>query len=486
MPVSGAAKVYHSDLLRAADVKQFGSTWAAWQHNLLWPFRTPNFRYIALGLVGPWALLLVAGLVRPARAALGLVIRLWPLAFGAAAAWLFYGTEFWGDFSRTAWYFPPHALLAAVTLAALDGALTRLRGLRLAGGVTAAIGVAWLLAVLSPELALGFAAAGVVALVLSRVRPGRPAPSWVFGAALLLGVIGVLAARGLGNKTLVIAALLTLFIAMVAASRGTRAAGMSLAGVMLAALVTVQHGAYVYSEVRAGPVGWNYNLYRGALWAREHLPLDATIWSGSAGILGYFSNRPTINTDGLANSYEFLEQVLRPNKLHEYAQQWGYAIDATPDEGLKQVFPNGRFLPLPPELARRYMQFADGRLTRSLHVFQMNAGGQPWPPPTQFALLTPEAREYPAGAQLPLRWTATNVYPGARLSLCYDRDAEWNDNEQWIEVDTVPARPGPGAYTWDTRGVPPGTYYVGGQLYDAHDGQEQWTRARNAEPITLR
>jgi hypothetical protein len=130
------------------------------------------------------------------------------------------------------------------------------------------------------------------------------------------------------------------------------------------------------SEDRFSPARrWNYNLYLGASWARENLPPDATIWSGSAGILGYFSGRTVINTDGLANNYAFLEDVIRKDRLSEYVTQWEYAIDAFPvgSNELETRFPEGCFVPLPGDL--QSYPFQDGSLTRRLAVYQMKARG---------------------------------------------------------------------------------------------------------------
>ena len=53
------------------------------------------------------------------------------------------------------------------------------------------------------------------------------------------------------------------------------------------------------------------------------------------------------------------------------------------------------------------------------------------------------------------------------ITLCLDRDTTlWNGNEKWIEVDKVAAANGAGSYTFNLTGFAPGTYYVGGYMYD--------------------
>jgi hypothetical protein len=46
-------------------------------------------------------------------------------------------------------------------------------------------------------------------------------------------------------------------------------------------------------------------LHDAAIWAREHLPPDAVIGAWNAGNIGYFSNRRTVNLDGLVNSWDY-------------------------------------------------------------------------------------------------------------------------------------------------------------------------------------
>ena len=45
-----------------------------------------------------------------------------------------------------------------------------------------------------------------------------------------------------------------------------------------------------------------------------------------------------------------------------------------------------------------------------------------------------------------------------------DTDTAWNGNETWIKYGVAAAN-GTGSYSWNTTGVAPGTYYIGGYLY---------------------
>lgn len=438
MPVSGAAKVFHSRQLRHEAVARTGKA-GAWIENLFWPFHGASRRYIAFAIVAPWVLMAAAWWRRGPRVALQPLLRLWPLAVGAVGSWLFYGTAFWGGFSQTGWYYPPHALLACCVLATLDAAVARGTGGRVPAGLVALGGAAWLLA--------GGIGAG--------------------DGTLLAGVFVVVGAGWL-------------------LARLRRRHVTPLVAAAIALLVTGRQGGVLERMIREGPTNWNWNLYLGALWARDHLPVDATIWSGSAGILGYFSGRTVVNTDGLANSFEFLDGVLRAGKLDAYLRRWDYTIDAMGDESLAQYYPDGRFVPLPPELSPRRLQFADGAGRRSLRVFRMHAGDGSWPPVPAFSIALPADQDVAVGAKVTLQWSAHAVLPGTRVSLCCDPDDEWNGNEHWICVDAVAAVPGASSYEWDTRGLPAGDYRIGGYLFDVYDGQERWTRARAEGRIRLR
>jgi hypothetical protein len=79
-----------------------------------------------------------------------------------------------------------------------------------------------------------------------------------------------------------------------------------------------------------------------------------------------------VNTDGLANDYEFLDTVLRPQRYGPYIRQWDYAIDAFDDRSLEQIVPEGCFVPLPDEVAPP--PFVDAGV-RQLAVYQMTPTG---------------------------------------------------------------------------------------------------------------
>ena len=87
-------------------------------------------------------------------------------------------------------------------------------------------------------------------------------------------------------------------------------------------------------------------------------------------------------------------------------------------------------------------------------------------PAQTFALSGPTSGTYAAGTAVTIAWTAANVKPGSKISLCYDPDTSLQGHEKWIEIDGVTAANGNCSYTWDTTGVQPGTYYVAGYLWN--------------------
>ncbi len=103
-------------------------------------------------------------------------------------------------------------------------------------------------------------------------------------------------------------------------------------------------------------------------------------------------------------------------------------------------------------------------------------------PLPSFALSGPISGTFTVGQTVPIQWTAGNVKAGSKISLCYDADASFNENEHWIEIDGVKAADGSDSYTWNTTGVAPGTYYVAGYLWD---GGNTFTLSHLVQAITI-
>jgi hypothetical protein len=370
MPVSGAAKVFHSEVARQSALTQHGSSRLALQWaNVRWLFILPNFRFLLVGVFGPWLLVVLSHTGLFTRT-LQDMRRLWPFALGATLSWLFYSLVFYGGFTQTLWYYAPHTLLSCFTIVYISHAFDRWTLLKKLPCLTATLIVGMVLGWVSIYQAILFAGTLIVGTqVLGRLTPPRSrslqTTLWLLCGTTWILLYGLLAVQ---QRPWLLAVGTILILIMLLHWFGTNVP-LRLYGAVLIFLITMAvYYVNIRSDLKAPPRHWNYHLYLGAQWARDNTPLSATIWSGSAGILGYFSGRTVVNTDGLANSYDFLENVLKRGKLLEYCLQWDYAIDAFPDEALSGIFPEGCFVLLP----KNYVvpEFRDD-LVRRLRVFRM-------------------------------------------------------------------------------------------------------------------
>jgi cyclophilin family peptidyl-prolyl cis-trans isomerase len=101
---------------------------------------------------------------------------------------------------------------------------------------------------------------------------------------------------------------------------------------------------------------------------------------------------------------------------------------------------------------------------------------------TTFALSGPTSGTYTVGENVTIRWAANYVGAGSKVSLCYDPDAVFgNSNQTWIVVDRALTTAGDGAYVWNTTGVKPGKYYLGGYVWS--NGKATFSHL--TKPITI-
>jgi hypothetical protein len=103
------------------------------------------------------------------------------------------------------------------------------------------------------------------------------------------------------------------------------------------------------------------------------------------------------------------------------------------------------------------------------------------PPMPTFRVTAPVSGSYTAGQDVTVWWSVSGAQPGANISICYDKDTSINGNEHYVEVGQVTAANGYGSYTWNTLGVAPGKYYVGGYLW--YNGKPVFSHL--ATPITI-
>jgi len=86
---------------------------------------------------------------------------------------------------------------------------------------------------------------------------------------------------------------------------------------IIAAISTL--GTQTYSLSRR-EMGMTIRIYETAIYARENTPEGAIFAMKDCGVFGYYSQRTTINLDGLVNDFEYQEH-LRSGQLEEYIQK---------------------------------------------------------------------------------------------------------------------------------------------------------------------
>jgi len=69
-------------------------------------------------------------------------------------------------------------------------------------------------------------------------------------------------------------------------------------------------------------LGFSRGSYEAAIWTRENTPADSIVAMRDCAIFGYFSDRRTINLDGLVNDYEYQEYISQ-GRLDEYLEKNG-------------------------------------------------------------------------------------------------------------------------------------------------------------------
>jgi hypothetical protein len=71
-------------------------------------------------------------------------------------------------------------------------------------------------------------------------------------------------------------------------------------------------------------------MREAGLWAHDNLPADAVYGMGDAGIFAYFSERTTINLDGLINNFHYQEELKAGRVLQYLAQRKiGYYLESS-------------------------------------------------------------------------------------------------------------------------------------------------------------
>ena len=99
-------------------------------------------------------------------------------------------------------------------------------------------------------------------------------------------------------------------------------------GAIAVILASTASAAVIYREwIKIGG-SWGSMAYQAAQWVKGDLPDNAVIAMGDAGTMGFFSDRPVVNLDGLVNSFDYQEAIkngrfrefLRNSGVNYYAQ----------------------------------------------------------------------------------------------------------------------------------------------------------------------
>jgi hypothetical protein len=170
---------------------------------------------------------------------------------------------------------------------------------------------------------------GVIGVIAALRRADRRALAWV-GVMLTVGGIALLMVHTVIRWyprpwyfVVMAAALgvsLALFWSVIRASLirlgvvGIGALGMALGGVY-----AVQIGYYPWQS---------QHQYTAALWARENTPAQAVLASMNSGVIGYYSERVTVNMDGVVNPAAFA--AIQERRMLEFMRAVGvrYLIDS--------------------------------------------------------------------------------------------------------------------------------------------------------------
>ena len=111
----------------------------------------------------------------------------------------------------------------------------------------------------------------------------------------------------------------------------------------------------------------------------------------------------------------------------------------------------------------------DGGLTG---VWHSRTAGNPLPP-LAWSLSSPISGSYARGTVIPIYWWATGVQAGYTVCLCYTTSPNASD-PHWITIGQIVATNGASGWGWDTTGAIPGTYYIGGYIWNGSAPTYAW------------
>jgi hypothetical protein len=83
-----------------------------------------------------------------------------------------------------------------------------------------------------------------------------------------------------------------------------------------------------------------------------------------------------------------------------------------------------------------------------------------------WAMTAPISGTYNVGSNISISWIVTGAQPGYTVCLCYASQPNLSGEEHWITVGEIQAVNGVATWNWNTTGATPGTWYIGGYVWN--------------------
>jgi hypothetical protein len=170
-----------------------------------------------------------------------------------------------------------------------------------------------------------------LALVLAAVVALRGPARRLLATLLVAGTLHVLAFATLMGRfsesdwyyVPEYAAAVLLLAVLLGGAAGNRRRAAGLVAVSVLALLVVQAGLAHRQMTTPNPNGLYRTRWELARKIDATLPEDAVLASWNAGQLGYFSDRPVVNLDGLVNDAAYFERIRNDEDVREYLRREG-------------------------------------------------------------------------------------------------------------------------------------------------------------------
>jgi hypothetical protein len=182
-----------------------------------------------------------------------------------------------------------------------------------------------------------------------------------------------------------------------------------------------------YGEMHDDPITLDYGIF-GRLFTVN----------GVAQTGDLYINNPDY-PDGRAIGSQTYPAVTRNDGSGQFVAAWGGYQGTAPSGGVQGIWHSAKWYPIPL-------------------------------PAVTFTLTAPASGSYAAGSIVPVTWWATGIQTGYTINLGYITSADWSGTQHWISIGEIYGLNGWTTWNWNTTGVPPGTYYMIGYVWDGSTG----------------